>query len=137
MEREQLNFYLQQVDGSELFSLRNRIEHDAKVELIQKPVSQTLLVPVKDPINRGSFYSGEVLVSSAIVQVNSINGWSMVMDDDPELAVTIAVLDGAFSADVRKDEIIELARQGMEQIQARETEQNARINATRVNFDLL
>lgn len=102
MEREQLNFYLQQIPVTEIISLRREIEDTATVELIQKPTSQTLLVPVHDPINEGTFLSGEVLVTSSIVRINNTNGWAMVMDDNPEQAVSIAILDAAFAANILK-----------------------------------
>ncbi len=137
MEREQLNYYLQQVSQDELDALCRSIEKVATVELIQKPTAQTLLVPVHDPINQGSFISGEVLVSSAIVQVNAINGWAMVMDQDDRRAVSVALLDAAFTADIKKAEIHQLATHGKERVEENHTNQNARINATRVSFDLL
>lgn len=137
MEREQLNYYLQQVSQDHLNILCRNIEKTHQVELIQKPTHQTLLVPVHDPINKGSFFAGEVLVTSAIVQVNSISGWSMVMDENSELAVSVALLDGAFAADVQKEAIIALALQGKKIADQEQARQNARIHATRVSFDLL
>lgn len=137
MEREQLIYYLQHADISEIAALQGRIEKQAQVELIQKPTAQTLLVPVRDPINQGSFISGEVLTTSAIVQVNKVNGWAMVMDVNDELAVAIAVLDGAFAADISRSEIIALARQGQEKIEEEHTRLNARVKTTKVAFDLL
>ena len=137
MEREQLNFYLQQVEVEELLFLSDAVEKQAQVELLRKPTSQTLLVPIHDPINRGSFISGEILVTSALVQVNTINGWSMVMDDNPETAVSVAILDGAFAGDILKEQITQLARRGRENVEKEQAELNTRVNATRVAFDLL
>lgn len=137
MEREQLNDFLQKVPDNKISSLQKKIEETATVQLIQKPTAQTLLIPVKDPINNGTFYSGEVLVTTSIVQVNDCNGWAMIMDDNPEKSLSIAVLDGAFAADICKSEIILLAQLG-EQEQLVEGKQfNKQINSTRVSFDLL
>ena len=137
MEREQLNYYLQHVEFEELLVVQKRIEEQTNVELIQKPIAQTLLVPVRDPINEGSFFSGEVLTTSAIVQVNSVSGWSMVMDVNHDLAVAVAILDGAFAAEVNREEVVELARRGKEKIEQEHARLNARVKATRVAFDLL
>lgn len=137
MEREQLNYLLQQVGIEELRSLSDGVEKQAEVELIRKPTSQTLLVPIHDPINQGSFISGEILVTSALVQVNTINGWSMVMDDNPETAVSVAILDGAFAAGILREEIQQLALRGKENIEKDQAELNSRVHATRVAFDLL
>jgi alpha-D-ribose 1-methylphosphonate 5-triphosphate synthase subunit PhnG len=137
MEREQLNHFLQQVPHEEILSLSSVIEQQVSVELIQKPVAQTLLVPVRDPVNRGSFIGGEVLVTSAIVRVNEVNGWSMVMDENHEIAVAAAILDGAFAAGIQREEIVRLARRGKDRMEKKDTERNAKVNATRVSFDLL
>jgi phosphonate C-P lyase system protein PhnG len=137
MEREQLNYFLQQVEVEELLALSDAVEKQAEVELLRKPTSQTLLVPVHDPINQGSFISGEILVTSALVQVNTINGWSMVMDDTPETAVSIAILDGAFAAGILRKEIQQLALRGKENTEKEQAELNTRVHATRVAFDLL
>jgi phosphonate C-P lyase system protein PhnG len=137
MEREQLNYYLQHVEFDELLALQKHIEEQAHVELIQKPIAQTLLVPVHDPINEGSFISGEVLTTSAIVQVNRVNGWSMVMDVNHEVAVAVAIMDGAYAAEVNREEVVELARRGKEKIEQEHGQLNARVKATKVAFDLL
>jgi len=137
MEREQLNYYLQHAALDELLVLQQYIEEQTNVELIQKPIAQTLLVPVRDPINEGSFISGEVLTTSAIVQVNKVNGWSMVMDVNHELAVAVAIMDGAFAAEIYQEEVVELARRGKEKIEEEHAQLNARVKATKVAFDLL
>ena len=137
MEREQLNFFLQQADGTELKALCVRIEEEAEVELLQKPTAQTLLVPVDDPVNGGSFLGGEVLVTSAIVHVNEVGGWAMVMDDDPAMAISVATLDAAFAARIRLDEIVRLALQGRDLHEGKTNERNCRVETTKVAFDLL
>ncbi len=137
MEREQLNYFLQQSPLPGLTALCEQIGREATVEQIRRPTSQTLLVPVHDPINRGTFIGGEVLVTSAIVQVNGSNGWAMVMDDNPELATSVAVLDGAFAAGIRRQEISQLAKEGRQAIERENADINARVQSTRVAFDLL
>lgn len=137
MEREQLNFFLQQADGAKLAALRGKIEAEAEVELVRKPTAQTLLVPVDDPINGGSFIGGEVLVTSAIVHVNAVAGWAMVMDDMPDLAISVAMLDAAFAAGIRIDEIVLLALRGKDLYEQKNSERNNRVKSTKVAFDLL
>lgn len=137
MEREQLNYYLQQADEREVTALSTAVEEHAPVEIVQKPISQTLMVPIRDPINNGSFYGGEVLVTSAIVKVGEIKGWAMVMDDTPGRAVAGAILDGAFAAGILREEIAALARKGKALLDEKNGELNARVRATRVAFDLL
>ncbi len=137
MEREELNFFLQQADPDELLALCQKIEGRATVVKVKKPTPQTLLVPVTDPVNGGTFYGGEVLVTSALVQVNGVNGWSMVMDDNPELAQLVAVLDAALAAGIDEEEIVALAGRGQAIWTGRAAEEAAAVRATRVAFELL
>jgi alpha-D-ribose 1-methylphosphonate 5-triphosphate synthase subunit PhnG len=137
MEREELNFYMQKSPSAEISQLCSEIGAKTTVRLIQKPTPQTLLVPVKDPINGGTFLAGEVLVTSAIVQVDGNNGWAMVMDDNPEMATNLAILDGAFAAGIDVDEIIRLAGQGRKLFNAEKEKENEQVAGTRVAFDLL
>ena len=137
MKREELNFFLQKVPEAELGALCEKVTSKAQVALIQKPTQQTLLLPVKDPITNGEFISGEVLVTSAIVQVNSVNGWAMVMDQQSELARLIATLDGAFAAGVYTQQIIRLVEQGKDTWEDELAEENQKVEDTRVSFDLM
>jgi len=137
MEREQLNFYLQHCAPEELDTLCAAVEGETNVVIIQRPTSQTLLLPVRDPINGASFISGEILVTSVVTQINGVNGWAMVMDDRPELATAIAILDGAFAAGIFIDRIVTLALRGKENLEHEHRQLNTQVQETKVAFDLL
>ncbi len=137
MEREDLNYYLQKVPAEELLTLCEKVNDEARVAIIQKPTRQTLLLPVKDPINQGSFYSGEVLVTSTIVQVNSENGWAMVLDENNDLSRAVAILDGAFAAGILRQEVLALAGKGKKIIGEEQAKINLKVEGTRVSFDLM
>ncbi len=137
MIRDDLNYYLQQAQYPELELLCKKVRTTATVNLIRKPTSQTLLLPVDDPINGGCFYGGEILATSCIVQVNGNNGWAMVMDDNADLCLAIATLDAAYAADICKQDIIDLAKQAKEQCTEKAARRNSQVNSTRVSFDLL
>jgi alpha-D-ribose 1-methylphosphonate 5-triphosphate synthase subunit PhnG len=137
MKREDLNYYLQNVPEQEILQLCEKINSEARVEIIQKPTRQTLLLPVKDPINKGSFFSGEVLVTSTIVQVNNENGWAMVLDENNDLSRAVAILDGAFAAGILQQPILRLAEKGKNVIRDEEEKINRKVEETRVSFDLM
>jgi alpha-D-ribose 1-methylphosphonate 5-triphosphate synthase subunit PhnG len=137
MEREHLNFYLQKADPVLLKSLCGRVEASQTVTLLQEPTLQTLLLPVADPVTRGSFYAGEILVTSAIVQIGSTKGWAMVMDEAPELAQRVAVLDAAYAADIEKEAIAALVENGRARYEQTTRELASQVETTRVSFDLL
>lgn len=62
MEREELNFLMQKAPADEVKQLCREIESKATIQHIQKPTPQTLLVPVKDPINGGELSSSQCLI---------------------------------------------------------------------------
>jgi len=137
MKREDLNFFLQQAPKNEVNLLSCKIEQHTRVKIIQMPTRQTLLVPVKDPVNGGKFFGGELLCTSTIVEVNGSNGWAMVMDENIELSKSIATLDGAFAADIKKQEIITLAEEGRLLFEKKKEKTDQQVEDTRVSFDLL
>jgi alpha-D-ribose 1-methylphosphonate 5-triphosphate synthase subunit PhnG len=137
MKRENNNFYLQQAEQDEINTLSQQIKCRANVQIIQQPTAQTLMLPIDDPVNQGTFYGGEVLVSSAIVQVNDVDGWAMVMDDTPVLALSIAILDAAYAAGVEQEAIAKLVQQGRQRHEQNLQNTQTEVAATKVSFDLM
>ncbi len=140
MFREDINFILQKASFEELKSLFEKINESYEIKVLQKPIQQTLLQPVIDPISSGEFYAGEILITTTIVQVgtDSANkGWAMVQDDNEELSLYISACDGAYGAGFFKDEIETLVTKTIENIEEIQKELNKKINSTKVSFDLM
>ncbi|QOG12343.1 phosphonate C-P lyase system protein PhnG [Arcobacter sp. FWKO B] len=137
MSREDLNFLLQKVEIKELEKLYKKIDKSLGVNIINQPTSQTLLVPIKDPISGGEFYAGEALVTSCIVEVNKAQGWSMVQDDNDELSLYIATIDAVFESGVFQKDIEKLYTKTIVSINNYQKQLNKKVNSTRVSFDLM
>lgn len=137
MKREDINHLAQLVQIEKLKKLYEKIDKKFKVKVLTAPTEQTLLVPVKDPISNGNFYSGEVLVTSTIVQIEDEKGWSMVMDSNEELSLYVAVLDACFERNIYKDEIKDLLKEAKKENDKKNKKLNQKVNSTRVSFDLL
>uniref|UniRef100_UPI00404814FE phosphonate C-P lyase system protein PhnG n=1 Tax=Aliarcobacter sp. TaxID=2321116 RepID=UPI00404814FE len=137
MKREDINSLAQLVKIEELKKLYEKIDENYGVKVLTAPTEQTLLVPVKDPISNGSFYAGEVLVTSTIVQVENTKGWAMVMDSNEELSLYIASLDACFEANIYKDEITDILENAKNDNEEKNRKVNQKVNSTRVSFDLL
>jgi alpha-D-ribose 1-methylphosphonate 5-triphosphate synthase subunit PhnG len=137
MQREELNFILQHVKLETLKKVYKKIDKKFGVMVVSKPSSQTLLVPIKDPISQGEFYSGEVLVTSTILEVNKHKGWSMVQDDNEKLSLYIACCDAAFEFAEFKQEIIDLCEETKSMLDYQQLILNKKVNSTKVNFDLM
>ncbi|WP_321471613.1 phosphonate C-P lyase system protein PhnG [Halarcobacter sp.] len=137
MNREDINFLSQFIQENKLENLYKKIEKDYEIKVLTNPTEQTLLVPVKDPISGGDFYAGEVLVTSTIVEVNGVKGWSMVLDTNEELSLKTAVLDASFEANIFKEEILDLLEKTKNEIVNKNAIYNKKVNSTRVSFDLM
>ncbi|MFA9240467.1 MAG: phosphonate C-P lyase system protein PhnG [Candidatus Paceibacteria bacterium] len=137
MKREDINNFAQLVKIEELKKIYEKIDENYGVKVLTAPTEQTLLVPVKDPISNGSFYAGEVLVTSTIVQVENTKGWSMVMDSNEELSLYIASLDACFDANIYVDEITNILENAKNDNEEKNRKTNQKVNSTRVSFDLL
>ena len=137
MKRESINELAQLLCLEKLEQLYKQVDATHELKVLTAPTEQTLLVPVKDPISQGSFYAGEVLVTSTIVQVNGVKGWSMVMDSNETLSLYTATLDACFEANIFKDEIISLLQEAHKGAQQQREELNQKVNSTRVSFDLM
>lgn len=136
-KRKNHNFFLQQAEQDEVYALCQQIKCRADVQVIQQPTAQTLMLPVDDPVNQGSFYGGEVLVSSAIARVNDVDGWAMVMDENPVSALSLAILDAACAAGVEQKAIEKLVLQGEERHKQNIKNSETEVAATKVSFDLM
>ena len=137
MKREDINNLAQLVQIDKLELLYKKIDDRFNVKVLTAPTEQTLLVPVKDPISGSDFYSGEVLVTSTIVQVENTKGWSMVMDTNEKLSLYTATLDACFEADILKDEIVVLLDEAKSIKEEQIKKMNRQVNSTRVSFDLM
>lgn len=137
IQREDLNYILQEAELEKLEKLYKKIDKKLGITILSNPSSQTLLVPVKDPISGGEFYAGEVLVTSTIVEINKNKGWSMVQDENVQLSLYIATLDAVFENEEFKDDIIKLCKKTNKKMQERKNILNKKVNSTRVSFDLM
>lgn len=137
MKREALNYILQNANKNNLETLYKKIDEKYEVKIINQPTSQTILVPVKDPITLGEFYAGEALVTSCIVKVSSYQGWAMVQDDNEDLALYIATIDAVFECGEFENEIKNIYEQTVKLLQKEEELLHKKINATKVSFDLM
>jgi alpha-D-ribose 1-methylphosphonate 5-triphosphate synthase subunit PhnG len=137
MEREEINFVFQFADLVQLEKLYNKIDKELGVNVINQPTSQTLLVPIKDPLSGGEFYAGEALVTSCIVEVDKVQGWSMVQDNNSLLSLYIATIDAVFDRGEFSNEIKNLYIQVREKLEDENKKINQKVNATKVNFDLM
>lgn len=137
MEREKLGYLLQNTDKEKLMALVGDIVESSSVSILANPAQQTLMVPVLDPVTKKKFYSGEVLITQAIVDIDGHKGWGMVMDKKADLALAVAICDAAFSAGIKQNEISALAETAAEALRIKLQEEAKKVASTKVSFDMM
>jgi len=137
IQREDLNYILQHTSMEILKNLYNKIDKKFGITILNNPSSQTLLVPIKDPISCSEFYAGEVLVTSCIVEIDKHKGWSMVQDDNEQLSLYIASIDAVFENSEFNNEITTICLETKNKLFEIKNTLNKKVNSTRVNFDLM
>lgn len=144
MKREDLNFILQNASLDSILEIVDSIKKDFKVEILLAPTQQMLLLPVKDPISDGSFYGGEVLVTTSLICLHKdsikAQGWAMVLDDNAQYALNLAIIDSYIGMDLKDNlskEIFSLAKATKESINLAHQEENKKIDSTKVQFELM
>lgn len=101
--------------------------------IFKEPAKTLAMVKMRDPVKQGTFYIGEVIVSEAVVEIGGVKGIAVVMGDDADKVLDMAIIDAAVNMGVFRDTEKVL---GLEQEQNRRLmQENAMILKTTVSFE--
>ena len=96
------------------------------------------MVRMRETVAKAEFYLGELLASEALVELEGVKGFSLLMGDDLDKAFSAAVLDALRRSGLPQWEAV---RQALEEEEARQQEEAqreiCRHNASRVQFHTL
>jgi len=133
MDKKRLTSILSKSDRSVVASLSGKIQQSHQPVIIKEPGKTLTMIKMREPVKQSLFYLGEVIVSEAAVEINGMKGYAVVMGDDLEKALDMAIIDAAINCGIFT---------GMETLLALEQQQTDRVmreNAmhlkTMVNFE--
>ena len=133
MDKKRLSKILAKADRQTVATLSAEIQETHRPVVIKGPGKTLTMIKMREPVKQSLFYIGEVLVCEAIVELDGTKGVAVVMGDDTEKALNMAIIDAAVNKGVFT---------GMDALLALEKEQNDRVmreNAmhlkTMVNFE--
>ena len=69
-----------------------------QVETVKAPETCLAMAQAVDSVGETPFFLGEVLMCEAAVRVDGTPGYGFALDDEPELAWSLAVIDAALAA---------------------------------------
>lgn len=132
MEKKRMFRILAKANAEIVKRYAQEIREQYDTMIIKKPEKSLAMIKMREPVKESLFYLGEVMITEAIVEVNSHKGIAVTMGDAFEKTLDMAVIDGAVNAGVfsHMEELMELEK---EQI-TREEKENAMFLKTMVNF---
>jgi len=137
MQREDLNFYLQQIDVETLKEHVAEIVDKEQVKVLVEPEQTTIMLPVQEPVAKVNFYAGEVLVTQCFVEVNGVKGWAMIQGINNFKAKAIAICDACFAQGIYVEQILKMAKQGLSKWSKQVEKYQKLSTETKVNFEVM
>ena len=78
--------------------LADNVRKKYAIRVIEEPNQGLVMIKMRETAKKELFYLGEVLVSEAKVYVNGALGMGIVKGENEELALNLAIIDGAYKA---------------------------------------
>ena len=127
-------------EGSFMVWLRlaEEIAKSHDIQVLRAPETCTMMLQAIDSVGQTPFYLGEVLMTEAAVAIQGKPGYGFALEDEPERAVCIAVIDAALAAEVPEGEYIrKIIAAEAERITERRLQESGLVAATKVNFAIM
>ncbi len=133
MEKKRLSKIMAKADREKIISLAEEVKKNNEVIIVKSPEKVLTMIKMREPVKESLFYIGEVIVTEVSVTVNGVNGMAVLMGDDYEKTLAMAIIDGAVNCRYITDEtqFLEWEKQQI----TREEKENAMFMKTMVNFN--
>jgi len=132
MEKKRLTKILSKMDRAVVAALSAAVLNKNPVVVVKEPAKTLAMIKMREPVKQCQFYIGEVIVCEAVVELGGVKGMAVLMGDDAEKTLNMAIIDAAINKGMFE---------GMEQLLELEKEQennlrreNAMHLKTMVNF---
>ena len=132
MEKRRISKILARAGREEVKKLADEIKAAYSPVIVKAPEKSLTMIRLRDPVQECLFYLGEVIVSEAIVDLDGVKGMAVLMGDDFEKVLDMALIDAACNKGVfqRYDQLEELERRQSVQLE----KENAMFMKTMVSF---
>ena len=132
MNKREISKILARADAACVRAMADAIKAEHEAVVVKAPEKSLTMIQLRDPVKETLFYLGEVIVSEAVVELEGAKGTAVVMGDDFNRVLDMAVIDAACNRGVFR-QFAELERLAKEQELAAARE-NALFLKTMVNF---
>ena len=110
---------LSKANAEQVAALARPLVQKHELTLLKEPGKTLVMIQLREPVRQSLFYIGEVLAAEAIVELAGVKGMAVVMGDDMEKALHMAVIDAAVNKGVFGDEkiLLEMEAEQLLQVQ--------------------
>jgi len=134
LDKRRLTKVLARAERSEVAALSAGIQKTYRPVIVKEPGKTLTMIKLRDPVKQGMFFIGEVIVCEAAVEIDGVQGVSVLMGDDTEeKALNMAIIDAAVNKGVFTD--IDKLAELEERQNRREMQEHAMTLKTMVNFE--
>ena len=138
MNRKRRTEILIKSDEALAKKLANREKKKCGIKVIEEPNQGLVMIKMRETAKKELFYLGEVLVTEAKVYVNGALGMGIVKGENEELAMNLAIIDGAYKANIEEIKLWEeVLIKAEEEIKESERKEASKILETKVDFSTM
>ena len=138
MLKEKIFEVIMQGASSDIHPLADKMRQSIQHRIIKSPKLELVMFQAEESVEKIDFNVGEVLVTSAEVQVEDAIGYSMIMETDQQKALDCALLMGIYEARLPQMKEIENLVDSMHNKMIKKLrEEREIVSSTRVNFEVM
>ena len=133
MEKKRLTKILAKADRAVVAAMSAEIQKNYSPIIAKEPGKTLTMIKMREPVKNSLFYIGEVIVCEAVVEIDGVKGIAVLMGDDAEKTLDMAIIDAGVNLGVftEFDALIELEKEQNDFIMR----ENAMHLKTMVNFN--
>jgi len=133
MEKKRLTKLLAKADKRDISALAAEIQKNYRPVIVKEPGKTLTMIKLREPVKQSLFYIGEVIVCEAVVEIDGVQGIAVLMGDDAEKTLDMAIIDAANNKGVFNgmDQLLELEKEQNDMVMR----ENAMHLKTMVNFE--
>jgi len=133
MDKRRLTKILAKADKQVIASLSADIQKIYQPVIVKEPGKTLTMIKMREPVKNSLFYIGEVIVCEAAVEIDGVKGIAVVMGDDTEKTLDMAIIDAAVNKGVFNgmNTLLELEKEQNDKLMR----ENAMHLKTMVNFE--
>ena len=95
MDKKRLTKILAKADRKDVAALSEDIQKKYRPVIVKDPCKTLAMIKMREPVRQSLFYIGEVIVCEAAVEIDGVTGVAVLMGDDAEKTLDMAIIDAA------------------------------------------